>query len=264
MSPAVAEILVGVERELSANGCGLLYGVATSDHALAIDRILRQGARAIISLDAPEALSGAGAANLLVVGITSGWSDSCADISSVSPQDVAGLALAYLRSLGHERLAMIISAGFADAASIHGGFAVASDVRLVPVAPGEDGAGARAMESLLERQPRPTAVFCSDDALAVGALSACYRCGLRVPDDMGLLGCGDSPLARATLPALSSIRFPWSFVGKMAARRVLAALNDGQDATNAKQPVGLKIVVRASTQRLVPRETNVPRGTAGD
>lgn len=260
MSDAVAQILIGMERELSTNGCGLLYAFAHSNHPLAIDRVLRQGARAVVCLDAPEAVSLAGATHLPVVCINSGWSDSRTDSSSGSPPDVAALAMAYLRSLGHERLAMIVSAGFADAILSQGGFAATSEVSLVQVPPNDGGAGARAMESLLQGQPQPTAVFCSDDALAAGALSACYRFGLRVPEDMGLLGCGDSPLARVTFPALSSVRVPWSAMGEAAVRRVLAPLN-GREATNTKERGGLKIIVRASTKRLVSRETNVPRET---
>ena len=81
-------------------------------------------------------------------------------------------------------------------------------------------------------QPRPLAVFCTDDFLARRFLRRVLRAGLRVPEDVAIVGVGDSPLDTALSPvALSSVRLPAERVGAEALRRLLRPEPD--DAGNA-------------------------------
>jgi len=77
-------------------------------------------------------------------------------------------------------------------------------------------AGAAAMARLLMRKPRVRAVFCSADALAVGALYECQRRGLAIPGDIAIAGFDDIVLAAQVVPALTTIRVPRYEIGQRA------------------------------------------------
>jgi LacI family transcriptional regulator, gluconate utilization system Gnt-I transcriptional repressor len=77
-------------------------------------------------------------------------------------------------------------------------------------------AGARAMATLLIRRPDVRAVFCSADALAVGALYECQRRGLAIPSDIAIAGFDDIPLAAQVVPSLTTIRVPRYDIGRRA------------------------------------------------
>jgi LacI family transcriptional regulator, gluconate utilization system Gnt-I transcriptional repressor len=77
-------------------------------------------------------------------------------------------------------------------------------------------AGARAMATLLERRPDVRAVFCSADALAVGALYECQRRRLAIPSDIAIAGFDDIPIAAQVVPSLTTIRVPRYDIGRRA------------------------------------------------
>ena len=96
-------------------------------------------------------------------------------------------------------------------------------------------AGAEAMAHLAQAKPRPRAVFCSADALAVGALFECQRCGLAVPRTIALAGFDDLDIAGQTLPGITTVRVPRYEMGRragmllcdrLAGRRVAARIID--------------------------------------
>ena len=62
--------------------------------------------------------------------------------------------------------------------------------------------GYEAAKAILKMKPRPTAVFCANDSMAIGALSGFRDAGVRVPDDMALVGFDDIPIARFLDPPL--------------------------------------------------------------
>jgi DNA-binding LacI/PurR family transcriptional regulator len=68
--------------------------------------------------------------------------------------------------------------------------------------------GRKAMEQLLSKKPRPTAVLASNDLMAVGALQAAHAARIRVPEDLSLIGFDDLPIAGMVHPTLSTIRHP--------------------------------------------------------
>ena len=77
-------------------------------------------------------------------------------------------------------------------------------------------AGARAMAVLLARRPGVRAVFCSADALAVGALYECQRHALAIPADIAIAGFDDIPIAGQVVPSLTTIRVPRYDIGRRA------------------------------------------------
>lgn len=88
------------------------------------------------------------------------------------------------------------------------------------------GGGGRACASLLQRKPRPTAVICGNDVLAVGAISQAKALGLRVPEDVSITGFDDIELAEVIEPRLTTVHVPHRRMGEAAARALLA-IRDG-------------------------------------
>ena len=106
--------------------------------------------------------------------------------------------------------------------------------------------GGDLLRSLLRRHPEVDAVFCGNDDLAAGALLGAQRMGLRVPEDLAVLGFNDLDLARQLNPPLSSVRTPLAEMGHLAARLLLAQLR-GEDVPEARHDVGFQIIHRATT-----------------
>jgi LacI family transcriptional regulator len=81
--------------------------------------------------------------------------------------------------------------------------------------------GYDATRRLLARVPDLTALFVQNDAMAIGALSALYELGRRVPDDCAVVGCDNIPAARRTIPPLTTIHVPFYETGATAIRLLL-------------------------------------------
>lgn len=78
--------------------------------------------------------------------------------------------------------------------------------------------GYRGMCSLLRRAPQVTGVICANDMVAIGALQACKDQGLRVPEDLSLIGIDDVPSIRFVEPKLTTIHVPMEEMGRLAVR----------------------------------------------
>ena len=132
-------------------------------------------------------------------------------------------------------------AGYRDAVVRAG-----TDWSTVAVAAGATSAvkeGAAMAAALLARTPRPTGLLCMSDRLAEGALQSARRLGLRVPDDLSIIGFDDAPGAGAL--QLSTVRQPNRRKGEIAARTLLDLV-----AQRHTEPVHLlptELIVRAST-----------------
>jgi len=81
-------------------------------------------------------------------------------------------------------------------------------------------AGAQAMAALLKKRPDVRAVFCSADALAVGALYECQRRGLQVPGDVAIAGFDDIPLAAQVVPSLTTVQIRRYAIGERAGKLI--------------------------------------------
>ncbi len=88
-------------------------------------------------------------------------------------------------------------------------------------------AGAATAERLLGLDDPPTAVFCTGDVLALAVIRAIHDAGLRVPEDIAVLGYGDIPFAALASPPLSTIRLPAAELGRQAVRTLRRAIDEG-------------------------------------
>jgi LacI family gluconate utilization system Gnt-I transcriptional repressor len=147
--------------------------------------------------------------------------------------EVGVQACRYLLDKGHRRIAFVQNSVAADYSALERRDGYAHTLRaaglepwvFVPsaeAAPFE--AGRQAMEALIRRSPRPDAIIFANDNLAAGALLAGQRAGLRLPQDMAVMGFGDYAFAEMLLPSLTTLRPPSREIGEVAAMRVLQHL----------------------------------------
>jgi len=104
---------------------------------------------------------------------------------------------------------------------------------------------------MLEREDRPTAIFASSDQMALGVYEAARLRGLRVPDDLSVVGFDDLPEARWSSPPLTTVRQPLADMGALAARTVLR-LSRGETVETPRVELATELVVRESTAPVSP------------
>ncbi len=108
-------------------------------------------------------------------------------------------------------------------------------------------AGARAMDELLARPNRPTAIFCESDEMAIGAMQAVRRHGIKVPDDMSIVGFDGHEMAEFS--DLTTIEQPVQLMGELAARAIMDKLHRSTtEMLSITLPTTL--IVRNSTRRI--------------
>lgn len=178
------------------------------------------------------------------------------DVPSVGATNWAGglAATEHLVQLGHRRIAAI--GGREDAlcsrARLHG-YQAALDTAGLPADPAlvrhgnfqHEPAYRHALD-LLDLQDPPTAVFAGSDLQAFGVIEAARVRGLRVPEDLSVVGFDDLPVARWGAPPLTTVRQPLADMGRMAVR-VALRLAAGQPLETHRLELATQLVVREST-----------------
>lgn len=173
-------------------------------------------------------------------------------------------ATKHLIDLGHRSIAFIgVSLtsrqglrrfqGYLDALKDHG---LAVDENLVvgqheaeEQVPGysTESLGYEAMQRLLALPKPPTAVFARNDFTAMGAMTAIKEAGLRVPEDIAVVGFDDVPLAMHTSPALTTVRQPTLEQGRIAAEFLLNRIEEDGPVTRQERILECELIVREST-----------------
>lgn len=108
-------------------------------------------------------------------------------------------------------------------------------------------AGARAMDELLARPNRPTAIFCESDEMAIGAMQAARRHGIRVPDDISIVGFDGHEIAEFS--DLTTIEQPVQLMGELAAQAIMDKLRRPSAELRAIT-LPTTLIVRNSTRRI--------------
>ena len=160
--------------------------------------------------------------------------------------------VAYLADLGHRRMGLVVPSRdeipYANREDWYrwalGRANLGPDPSLILHAPITIEGGYQAGRRLLGRPDRPTAAICHSDVMAIGLLQACRELGLRVPDDLSVVGWDDVPYASLVTPALTTVRVPRYHLGQAAARRLLDLIA-GRPAADPR-PLPLELVRRAS------------------
>ena len=183
-----------------------------------------------------------------------------ARFTSVGSTNFAGgmAATQHLLSLGHRRIAYIGGPASAtcNQARMHG-YRAAMEADGAPVPPGYvttgrffDYENGVAMGSeLIDLPERPTAMFAFSDELALGAIEAARVRGLRIPEDLSVVGFDDTQLARMASPPLTTVRQPLREIGGVALRTALR-LAAGEKIESHHVELATTLVVRGSTAPL--------------
>lgn len=105
--------------------------------------------------------------------------------------------------------------------------------------------GHKAMEKLLSLQNPPTAVFCSNDDMAVGAINAIFAEGLKVPQDISVIGFDDIQSAQYTNPPLTTVKRPIEKISMLGAQKLLEEI-DGSEPRGERIFVETELIIRKS------------------
>jgi LacI family transcriptional regulator len=100
--------------------------------------------------------------------------------------------------------------------------------------------------SVFSLQPPPTAVFAASDAIALGVLAVARETGVRVPEDLSLVGFDGMPIVELLGPPLTSVAQPIDALGRLSAERLVAMIDSGLAGEFAVTRLPVELVVRAS------------------
>lgn len=107
------------------------------------------------------------------------------------------------------------------------------------------------MTSILAARPRlPTALVCGNDIIASGCLKACSDTGIRVPDDLSIVGFDNLPLAAVVDPPLTTMQVSKAQIGRMAVQLLVSRLRGDADLPSVKVLIGGKLIERLSVKRI--------------
>ncbi len=247
-NPFFGDVVLGIEEAAQARGFGVLIGNTGRSPAreALLARQYQTGA-----VDGLVLLTGSRPAEIppmRMVAVSEHLADDSVAVVSIDNRAAAAEATMHLRALGHRRIAHIGGPagnsltrqrwqGFLDA---QGG---AVDPGLIRFGDYSIASGAAAMREIWPQ--RPTAVFCGNDEMAIGAISSARAAGLDVPGDFSVVGFDDIAFAGAYYPPLTTVRQPRRDMGRVAAHLLLAALAGAEPARPA--PLAHVLVVRASS-----------------
>jgi len=179
-----------------------------------------------------------------------------ADIPSVGATNWAGgfAATEHLLSLGHRRIAAITGpsdylCSLARLDGYRSGLeraGVAFDPALVRYGDFRHEGGFGCASELLSLPDRPTAIFAGSDQQAFGVYEAARQHGLRIPEDLSVVGFDDLPVARWASPPMTTVRQPLAEMGNAAAQ-MLGELIDGAPLRSTRMELTTELIVREST-----------------
>lgn len=177
------------------------------------------------------------------------------NVTSVDVENREGAreAVAHLIALGHRRIGIINGQLQMEAAQarrdgykqalLEAGISI--DPELMVEGHYSDTASHQAMLKLLDLPDRVTAVFAASDGMAVGALRAIRDRGLRIPEDVAVVGFDDLPLAQYTSPPLTTVRQPLNDMAAHAVRVLIEQIRGQGPTASVRLPA--RLVVRASS-----------------
>ena len=168
-------------------------------------------------------------------------------------------AVEYLIALGHNRIAMITHAstiycaakdrleGYLDAIRSSG---IKIDQNLIKTGNFTEESGYQAMVELLDKQKRPTAVFAGNDVIAYGAIKAIKDRGLKIPDDISIVGFDDDYLSRYLNPPLTTVAVPAEGLGSEAATLLMNMIGTNSSIKSKRKILPSHFFIRESCREL--------------
>lgn len=261
-SAIFAELVQAFNDTLSARGFTLLlasHGYDLDAEYLLVRKLLehRVDALALIGLDHRADTYGLlreqGVPALAI------WNyDDASEISciGVDNREAGWRAAEHLLMLGHRRIGTVFpSTGENDRARARrqaaldclaaGGIELREDWQIET--PYDVGLAKRACLPLFRQTDRPTALLCGNDVIAQGAIYAASRTGLRVPQELSVIGIGDFSGSAEIEPALTTIRIPATRIGQAAAKHLTEAVDTEDSGKLLRARFESELIMRATT-----------------
>ncbi|HEX8967832.1 MAG TPA: LacI family DNA-binding transcriptional regulator [Chloroflexota bacterium] len=248
-----------VRQEVEARGFGLYVGTFSGESSdeLVGDRVIRdrQIVGAVVArLRSESEVAPLRAAGLKVVVLNRQVAAAGVHTVTVDNRAAAAEAARHLLDLGHRRIGVLAGPedvysaaerllGYQDAVRAAG---LPSDALIVARTDLAEEQGERATANLLDASRRPTALLAVNDYLALAALALAVRRGVRVPQDLSIVGFDDIEAARFVTPALTTVHMPWDRMARWGAHVLVDALEDDQ-LERVSVRMNTRLVIRGST-----------------
>lgn len=267
-NPFFAEVVDGIDDAALSAGYRALYNSGRRSPRLeaeAIETLLELRVDGLVVAAPAISPKAAVAAARSVPTVVVGRATRSPQIDCVTNDDRLGgeLVVDHLVSLGHRHIAHIHGGSGAGAHPRRTGYeramrrhGLASEVRSVTGAYTEQ-AGMEAMTELLNSDNRPTAVFAANDVAAIGALDVLDERGLRVPEDISVVGYDNTHISGRHRYALTTVDQPRSEIGRVAVSLLLERLN-GERIEARRVVLAPRLVVRRSSADAPRRATPQP------
>lgn len=226
-NPFFGSVVAGIQERARELDYQVLFNTGDRDPTLeeaAIESLLQLRVDGLIlaSPRVSDEIVTRTAASLPVVVLNRETSGTATDSVTNDNMHGAQLAVEHLAGLGHRRIAFISGGPGAGARIRADGYRQAmrsrglgEHIRVAEGAHTEDG-GERGARELLGSPPMPTAIFASNDLCAIGTMNALEEAGLRIPDDVSLIGYDNTSLAALRHISLTSIHQPGGDMGRSA------------------------------------------------
>jgi LacI family transcriptional regulator, galactose operon repressor len=271
LHPFFANIAKTISKEIQNKGYGLLISSSDEEPELEqkeIHQLLARRVDVIIVASVQRLVQGLrhlATQKIPYVLLDRNFDGLASNFVGVNDRAVGLLATSHLIEQGCERIAHIqgpeVSTavgrleGYKEALAIH---QIASTAELI-VSIGTSGdhrgeeAGYKAAQRLLSYRKKPDGIFCFNDPVALGAMRAIFEAGLRIPEDIAVVGCGNLSYSDLLRVPLTSIDQGSARIGVAAASLALRLAQNRVQPPPKSQLIEPHIVVRASSQRLSPQ-----------
>jgi len=270
-NPFAAEVAHGVREVLTAQGYTLFMCVSersAREDITAFDTLADHRVDGIIVATRASKLGNDRLAEIIEMGIPvvligRDFRHPLADLVTADHLHGGYQAATHLISLGHRQIGFVGASlsnvsglkrfqGFVDALRENG---LPVDEKLIAGSNGKEQVpgyateemGFECMKRLLELREPPRAIFARNDITALGAISAIKSAGLRIPQDIAVVGYDDIPLARHTSPPLTTIRQPTREQGRLAAELLLRRVESREPPRREEKILDCELIVREST-----------------
>jgi DNA-binding LacI/PurR family transcriptional regulator len=267
-NPFFPDVIKGFEKAASERGLELL--LCNTEYqpermAAAVNKMLGEDVRGVAIMTSTfgeEQLKALASRRIPVVLLSVGPNSPRARKIEIDFSEGMLQAIDHLTALGHKKFGVISGpVHVGSAATTRDAFLASLAKRglraehVVECNYRVDG-GMSAVRSLLSQAALPSALLCGNDLIAIGAISALQEAGLRVPEDISVVGVDDIVFARLACPPLTTIHVPREDLGKMGFE-ILERMRRPSKSTASRQQVKTHLVVRKSTS--VPRKRSPAR-----
>ena len=245
--------------ELVVHPCDMYSETLTEEAIGFVNRSKLDGVIILPPISENNDLAGVfGEANVNYVRLASIALDKSAHVVISNERSAAAAMARYLVELGHRRIGYIAGPkgmkstrerleGFCDALEKHG-CKLTRDMLARGAYTFESGIDCT--RTLLANPEPPTAIFASNDEMAVGAIYAAKEMGLKVPDDLSVAGFDDSILASRIMPALTTVRRPVREMARLATSKLIASIEGREGDAQIGVILVPSLVKRNSTRSI--------------